>query len=146
MLIVGCDTDPGRQVPTLGLEPADYDAREKRAFRVLRAALRRTIATGDVASLGRVATASARINQRFLPKAVLPELLELCRRLGGCGVQVAHSGTVAGLIFDARQPKTDEAVRQCLAEIAKLGLPVTAVIDTTAAPAPTGPVEVRVPA
>ena len=82
-----------------------------------------------MALLGRVATASSRINQRYLPKPVLDELLALCRRLGGHGVQVAHSGTVAGLIFDARMPGLDDAVQRGVAGIEALGCELTALIE-----------------
>lgn len=143
MTVVGCNTAPGVSIDTLRFQPAIYHDPEVAAFQVLRAGLRRAVATGDVALLGRVATASARINQRFLHKPHLDALLDLCRRLGGCGVQVAHSGTVAGLIFDAGRPGLERAVPDCIAGIERLGLPVTAVIgapagagDEAAAPAP----------
>jgi len=128
MVVVGCDTAPGTRVDTLRFRPADYHDDEIAAFRVLRAGLRRAVATGDLPLLGRVATASARINQRFLPKPELESLLALCHRLGGCGVQVAHSGTVAGLIFDPRRVAVDRTVPACEAEIARLGLAVTTVV------------------
>lgn len=128
MVVVGCDAEPGAVVNTLDLPSTEYGAKELGAFRVLRAAMRLAVATGDVGLVGRVATASARINQRLVPKAALPDLIELCRRLGGCGVQVAHSGTVAGLIFDARDPATRYAVERCQSAIEKLGLTVTAVM------------------
>ncbi|HET6213787.1 MAG TPA: hypothetical protein VFE14_13065 [Micromonosporaceae bacterium] len=128
MIVLGCDTEPGAKIDTLRFPPADYDDRELGAFSVLRGALRRAVATEDVALLGRVATASAQINQRFLPKRQLQRLVTLCQRYGGSGVQVAHSGTVAGLIFDARRPEVETAVRGSAAEIAELGLTVTAVI------------------
>lgn len=54
--------------------------------------------------LGRVATASARINERFLPKPRLTEIEAIGDRFGAIGVQVAHSGTVVGLMFDGRDP------------------------------------------
>jgi uncharacterized protein involved in propanediol utilization len=128
MIVLGCDTAPGTRVDTLGFPPASYDDHELGAFEVLRGAMRRAIATQDVVLLGRVATASARINQRFLPKPQLESLLELCLRHRGCGIQVAHSGTVAGLIFDPRQPEIDSAVRECAADLVALGLTMTAVI------------------
>lgn len=128
LVVVGCNTEPGTRVETLRFQPADYHDDEVAAFQVLRAGLRRAIATGDVPLLGRVATASARINQRFLPKPPLAALLELCHRLGGCGVQVAHSGTVAGVIFDPATPGTAAAVPRCIAGIQRLGLIVTAVV------------------
>jgi uncharacterized protein involved in propanediol utilization len=135
LVVVGCDADPGTRVETLRFLPADYDEQETATFRVLRAGLRRAVATGDVLLLGRVATASARINQRFLPKPALPALLDLCRRAGGCGVQVAHSGTVAGVILDRRRPDLEAAVAECLAGIERLGLPSTVVIGAEPTPA-----------
>ncbi|MFL6136536.1 MAG: hypothetical protein ACJ74O_01895 [Frankiaceae bacterium] len=128
MVVVGCDTEPGTRVDTLAFAPADYDDREIGAFQVLRAALRRAVATEDMPLLGRVATASARINQRFLPKPHLAPLLELCLRHGGCGIQVAHSGTVAGLIFDARLPGVEAAVREAIAGVKAMGLLLTSLI------------------
>lgn len=136
LAVVGANTDPGTSVDTLRRPPADYSDDELAWFRVLRASLRRAIATDDVALLGRVATASARINQRFLPKPCLPDLIELSRRLGAAGVQVAHSGTVAGLIFDARRPGIEDTVAECRVGIELLGLPVTAVIGIDRAFAP----------
>jgi uncharacterized protein involved in propanediol utilization len=129
MIVIGCDTDPdGGGVDTVAFEPAEYSDRDIGVFGVLRAALRRAVATGDTALLGRVSTASALLNQRFLRTALLPELIELCRRCGGCGVQIAHSGTVVGLIFDPRQPVTGRHVRACLTAIEDMGLPSTALI------------------
>lgn len=148
MIVVGCDTEPGgRGVDTLGHRPADYNDHEIGAFQVLRAGLRRAVATDNVRLLGQVATASARINQRFLPKPHLEPLLELGRRHGGCGIQVAHSGTVAGLIFDGGRPGAVEDAQRCAQDVEALGLPVTAMIGceppstapqlpTTPAPAP----------
>jgi uncharacterized protein involved in propanediol utilization len=132
MIVVGCDTEPGSRVDTLGLQPADYNDREIGAFGVLRAALRRAVATDDVELVGRVATASSRINQRFLPKAQLEELLALCLAYHGCGVQVAHSGTVAGLIFDARRPDATAGALRCAATIEEMGLVITAMIGLPA--------------
>jgi len=130
LLVVGCDTQPGVRVDTLGLPPAEYDDREVATFGVLRSALRRAVATGDAALLGKVATASARVNQRFLPKPGLEDLLELGRRHGGCGIQVAHSGTVAGLIFDASRPDGVAGARRCAAAVEALGLVPTGLIGT----------------
>ena len=146
MVVVGCDTAPGSVVDTLAFPPAEYGDADLGAFQVLRAAFRRSVATEDVALLGRVATASARINQRFLPKPALETLLELCLRLGGCGVQVAHSGTVAGLIFDAAQPGLDRSVDECMAGITALGLELTGMIGPPPTAAPIGPLVARVPA
>lgn len=128
MIVIGCDAEPGLQVDTLAFKPADYDDREIGAFQALRGALRRAIATEDVTLLGKVATASARINQRYLPKTWLERLIHLCRSHDGCGVQVAHSGTVAGLIFDPARPGAADAARACRSWIEEWGLAITATI------------------
>jgi uncharacterized protein involved in propanediol utilization len=130
LVIVGCNTQPGIQVNTLQFRPARYHEDEIASFQVLRAALRRAIATDDLPLLGRVATASARINQRFLPKPPLDALLDLCRRLGGHGIQIAHSGTVAGLIFDPGPRTLTHAVPQARAAFAELGLTSTTIVNT----------------
>jgi uncharacterized protein involved in propanediol utilization len=116
-------------VDTLRLPPAPYDRSEIVRFGVLRAALRRAVAKSDVALLGRVATASAQINQRYLPKPQLDLLLRLCEQHGGCGVQVAHSGTVAGLIFDARAEQVSENIDRCADAVTRAGLAVTGIIE-----------------
>ncbi|TWJ31030.1 GHMP family kinase ATP-binding protein [Micromonospora sagamiensis] len=135
LVVVGCDTDPrSGGVDTLQQRVAEYHDREVAAFGVLRAALRRAVVSGDAALLGRVSTASARINQRFLPKPALDDLVDLCHRHGGCGVQVAHSGTVAGLMFDATRPGASEDAERCVSAVEDMGLPVTTVWRTAPAP------------
>ncbi|GLZ41095.1 GHMP kinase [Actinokineospora sp. NBRC 105648] len=128
MVVVGCDTDPGVSVDTLAHEQPRYGSTELATFGVLRSALRRSLTTGDVGLLGRAASASARINQRFLPKQPLDFLLALAEEEGACGVQVAHSGTVAGVIFDPARPDTAHGVYRAVDRIGAAGLPVTSVL------------------
>jgi uncharacterized protein involved in propanediol utilization len=130
MIVVGCDADPGtRIVDTITLPPAAYAEADIDTFRSLRSELRAAVATGDVARLAKVATASALISQRFLPKSAFDFLLDLCERTGGQGIQVAHSGTVAGLIFDSRRDNVMEAVSRCVTGIEKAGLSLTGIIS-----------------
>ncbi|MBZ9747631.1 GHMP kinase [Mesorhizobium sp. CO1-1-7] len=103
--LISVDTTPDVTVDTLEYQPARYDASEIETFRPLRSLLRTAIKHADVRMLGRVATASARINERFLPKPGLDEIETIGCRFDAVGVQVAHSGTVVGLMFDALDPK-----------------------------------------
>jgi len=129
MIVVGCDADPVTgSIDTITLPPAVYSAAEIEIFHSLRSELRAAVAADDVGRLARVATSSAVISQRFLPKLAFDFLLDLCQRAGGCGVQVAHSGTVAGVIFDSRRDDVIDGVDRCVAEIEKAGLPLTGVI------------------
>lgn len=104
--VVSVDTMPEATVNTLEFEPARYDAAEIEAFRPLRSLLRTAINEANPCLLGKVATASAHMNERFLPKPRLDELEAIGTRFGAVGIQVAHSGTVAGLLFDKHDADT----------------------------------------
>lgn len=55
----------------------------------------------DVKLLGEAATLSALLNQKLLPKSALGDVIDACRRNGGVGVNVAHSGSVMGMMVEA---------------------------------------------
>lgn len=105
MELLGFNADPaGAGIDTLALAPAEYTAREVEAFRRLVELLRQALRTRDAALVGFVSGASARVNQRFLPTPGFRELERIAADAGAAGVQVAHSGVVAGLLFDAADP------------------------------------------
>lgn len=101
MRVLGCLLGHGRPVDTPSVRPPFPAPEDVRAYAALRAQLRRAVATDDVELLGRVATRSAR---RARPGPELDVLDEVAARSGAVGVQIAHSGNVAGLLFDARDP------------------------------------------
>jgi uncharacterized protein involved in propanediol utilization len=72
--------------------------------------------------VGRVASASAGINQRYLPKPHFSELMRLSEDVGAAGLQVAHSGTVAGLLFDPRRPELEARVGRAEHGLDRLGI------------------------
>jgi len=114
--VVGFSSPRDSGVDTLIFPPADYDHDEIETFRVLRAAARRAIRAQDADLLGHVATASARINQRYLPKDNLDEALAMSAEAGGCGVQVAHSGSLIGILIDARTPDAAGRVERAVSK------------------------------
>ncbi|MYT68257.1 MULTISPECIES: kinase [unclassified Streptomyces] len=123
LAVVGFGTSAhGLGTDTLVLPPARYSVWEIQAFRPLLGSLRRAVRTGDVALLGRVATASARINQRHLPVPHFPKLLEIARAVGAAGLQVAHSGDVAGLLFDPGAPDLGSRTDHARKRLADLGI------------------------
>ncbi|WP_201294819.1 MULTISPECIES: GHMP kinase [unclassified Nocardiopsis] len=99
----------GAGVSTLDMRPAVYDRAEVAEFADLRARLREAVAAGDPAGIAEVASASGRINQRHLPVPGFADLEALAARCGALGLQVAHSGDIAGLLFDGRDPDVDRA-------------------------------------
>ena len=98
--VLGFNTEEDHGVETLSLPPCQYSAWEAEAFQPILGALRRAVERQDPALLGRAATASTTIMQRHRPKRFMPQLLELAEEVGALGVQVAHSGTVAGFLFE----------------------------------------------
>lgn len=53
----------------------------------------------DAVSIGRAAVISALANQSILYKKCLPQIIDLANEAGALGVNVAHSGTVLGILF-----------------------------------------------
>jgi uncharacterized protein involved in propanediol utilization len=100
--VLGFNTEEDRGVETLSLPPCQYTPWEAEAFQPILGLLRRAVELQDPALLGRVATASTTIMQRHRPKRFMPQLLQLAGEVGALGVQVAHSGTVAGFLFEPR--------------------------------------------
>lgn len=76
-----------------GYEPVEQK-RLERGLSLVREGLKRGI--GRLVAEG--ATLSARVNQRILPKPRLQEVVEAADRAGALGVNVAHSGTLLGII------------------------------------------------
>jgi uncharacterized protein involved in propanediol utilization len=119
--VLGVNTEGERGVETLALPPIAYSCWEIEAFQPILGLLQRAVEQQDPILLGRVATASATINQRHRPKRWMPELLGIATETGALGVQVAHSGTVAGLLFDP-SGRADERIERARTSLRKLGL------------------------
>lgn len=118
--VLGVNTEGGG-VETLSLPPVPYTAWEVEAFQPILGLLRRAVEKQDPALLGRVATASSLINQRHRPKHHMPQLLRIAGETGALGVQVAHSGTVAGLLFEPGRAAEDRILAARTA-LGRLGL------------------------
>lgn len=119
--VLGFNTEEDRGVETLSLPPCQYSAWEAEAFQPILGLLRRSVEQQDPALLGRVATASTTIMQRHRPKRFMPQLLRLAREVGALGVQVAHSGTVAGFLFEPGSGAADR-VEHARAGLHRIGL------------------------
>jgi uncharacterized protein involved in propanediol utilization len=98
--MLGIDTEPEGMIDTLKYVPVQYSWKEIQYFEMLAVALQRAIRTQDRQLLGRVATASAEINEQFLPKYGYKDVRTLAERIGALGIAVAHSGTVMSIMLD----------------------------------------------
>ncbi|WP_287174136.1 kinase [Mesorhizobium sp.] len=122
--VIGFDTDSSHQgIDTLLYPPAEYTWQEIEEFRPLHGLLRRAIDTQDAGALGKVATSSARINQRYLPKPKFDELLDIAEDCGAVGIQVAHSGSIVGFMFDCAEPVRLKGMARSVSMLRSLGFP-----------------------
>lgn len=118
MAVVGVRCGP--EVETLALPEPRYTRREMEAFAELRGLLRRAVRERDARLVGKVATASARINSLRHPKPGFERTTGVASRTGAAGVAVAHSGCVAGLLFDFGDPGIEERVEDARRLFARL--------------------------
>ncbi|CAM5291350.1 hypothetical protein STENM36S_09295 [Streptomyces tendae] len=132
-VVVGCTLAKGAPVDTLAL-PALHHDEDLTAYAHLRGMLRRAVTTADTALLGRVSTSSARLRQRVLRHEEFPTLAAIAAGTGAVGVQIAHSGNVAGVLFDPRTPGLHHGVRRCTRALERAGLTPTRTFTTFASP------------
>ncbi|WP_247472795.1 hypothetical protein [Bradyrhizobium sp. 182] len=126
MHILGFDTgsESGR-INTERLPRARYSRDQIAAFGCALAVLERAVSEQSVALAGQVATFSAKMSetaiQNPLNKPHFDELLRIKDDTGSAGILVAHSGTVAGFIFDPTLSDLCTRVADASMSIAQLG-------------------------
>ena len=133
--LLSIDTDEGNEgVDTLGLPPPDYTEAELSAIEAMVGRARVAFAERDAPSIAAIATESAALNQRFLPLRHFREIRELANEYRALGVQISHSGTVAGLLFDeGRGVQSDpDLAAHLFARVRSLGLRPLGLIETAA--------------
>jgi uncharacterized protein involved in propanediol utilization len=119
--------DEGGEVETLAhnrREP-DYSPAEIAEFGALLTRLRRAFREDDVAMIGAVATRSAMLNQRILPKRALGAMIGVAAAIEAVGVVAAHSGTCLAIMIDALLGDCDDRVEAARERLSALGLKST---------------------
>jgi uncharacterized protein involved in propanediol utilization len=122
LLVVSARSKMDRPINTLDLRPARYDDAEIEQFRALRGLAARAIRYADARLLGRVSTVSALISQRRLPKSQFEAIWALAQSPDVCGIQVSHSGTLIGLLVDARVQRSGAKAAALARASRRLGL------------------------
>lgn len=110
--VIGFKANDGQSVDTLALRPARYCGEEIQTFAMLRGLAARSIRYQDPYLLGQAATLSAKISQRHLAKAQFATALGIADEFRACGVQVAHSGSLIGILLDASAPGLADVARK----------------------------------
>lgn len=124
--VIGINTDTsGNGVDTLATNPPRYTWSEIGIFRTLRGLMRRAVQLQDARLLSQVASTSARVNQKYLSKPLFDKLDRLTEDIGALGLQVAHSGTILGMLFDPHDADISERLDYALCQLAQIGFQQT---------------------
>ena len=78
------------------------------ALRLVRAGIQ----AGDPAMVGHGASISAQASLKVLPKPRLSDVMAFAQEVGAVGVNAAHSGTIIGILLDARPRRGKSTFRQ----------------------------------
>ena len=100
--------DFGGRVDTLAFNDMDREevlVRQEQRLQESLSCIIAGIQQGDAGAVGRGTTISSLANQEILYKPQLEAVIDLAQAAGAAGVNVAHSGTVIGMLF----PDTGEA-------------------------------------
>jgi uncharacterized protein involved in propanediol utilization len=135
--VLSIDTDPGGPgVDTLSLPVPRYTDAELAAFENMVGRARQAFRARDPVMLAAIATESAALNQRFVPLRHFSEIRDLSQEYQALGVQISHSGTVAGILFDAcsgRGPG-DALIEEISARVRPMGARPRGLLMTGVAP------------
>ena len=102
-LVVDC----GGVLDTVGFDRTwahQIYARHETLLRSTMALAIRSLVTRCNIGLAKAATMSARLSQKILPKAQLPDALKIGREHGALGITCAHSGSVFGILYEPSNP------------------------------------------
>lgn len=89
-------------------------------YQRLFAELDQALRSGHYARCAEIATKSAELHDDVLPKGSLVDLTKTQAETGALGICVAHSGTLAGLIFSRHQSEFRERILECRKILASL--------------------------
>lgn len=118
--------DFGGEVDTLAFNRVDRKALLHSLEPQFKEALdmaRQGLKSGDIRLMGEAATLSAWTHQAVLFKPQLGKVITLAKEAGAAGVNVAHSGTVIGVLIDSMKQDSAEAdffFRKHLPEIERI--------------------------
>ncbi|NPV69659.1 MAG: GHMP kinase [Firmicutes bacterium] len=113
--------DPGGEVDTLEFNRnphlPELNRKKEREVAEALCLVEQGVRNRDPRALGEGSTLSAKAHQAILPKPGLDLVLTAAKDTGGAGINVAHSGTVMGMLFDSRTvdlPEVETYVRRKL--------------------------------
>lgn len=100
MVILGIDEGGEVDTQQFNLKPKKFSDNERVRYEQLLLQLEVAISTNNLTLVGKIATESTLLNQKFLKKNFLKKVIEVNNNIGGLGVVTTHSGTYIGILLD----------------------------------------------
>jgi uncharacterized protein involved in propanediol utilization len=119
--------DEGGQVDTIRRHqvPRRFSDADRREYGRLLDSIGEAVGAGDLREVGRVSTRSALLHTRHWPRRDLATVRRACAEIAGCGVVLAHSGTMLGILVPLADPELPAKVAHVRELSAPLGGTVT---------------------
>ncbi|WAP60624.1 GHMP family kinase ATP-binding protein [Streptomyces sp. S465] len=118
--VVAVDEGGHLDTVTFNQRPLHRTPAQKREYERLIGDLTMAVGRGDLARAGAIATRSAVLNQRHVPKRNLDAMIRVSDEIGALGVVCAHSGTMLGLLLDAGDPDHQHKLSAAAAACSRL--------------------------
>lgn len=118
--------DEGGHVDTLEFNNNDKKVSDnvKSEYQTMLKKLIKAFQNKNIYMIGNISTKSAIMNQRFLPKKSLNQVIKICEEIGGLGVVTAHSGTYLGILLFGNDPHYHIKLEDGLSRLNSLGYSV----------------------
>jgi uncharacterized protein involved in propanediol utilization len=120
--VVSCVADLSvAQVDTLSRTFPPYSSYELDEFEALLDHMQEAHACRSLSGIATVSTRSAEINNSYYPMSHFAQIRRIAEREGSLGVQISHSGTIAGVLLDPLDPALAEKTAAIIARIEECG-------------------------
>ena len=120
--VLGLDCSKGKyDLNTLHFPPRNYTEKEKNRFYELELSLRKALTNRNFNQLAEVATESAVINQKYLPKDHFEEFKQIADHHNLPGIICSHSGTVMGMLINPVQIPSLSQLKAVRSDLESIG-------------------------
>ncbi len=121
LVVVALDEGGHLDTVTYNRRPVAFSAQQRAEYAELLDTLTRAVTALDLRTIGAVATRSAELNQRLLPRRHFAALQDVCLCNEALGLVTCHSGTMLGILLDPEQPGHAERLTRVVNQAQPLG-------------------------
>lgn len=115
--------DEGGHLDTIAFNrrPLTFDGALRAEYAELLDGLGRAVAATDLRTVGRIATRSAELNQRLVPRRYFTAMHRISAQSDALGLVACHSGTMIAVLLDPAQPGHTTRLPSVVRQVRSLG-------------------------